>query len=123
MSYDLYITDRRIPDDYLDDVCVDGDRMRDVEKGMRFCYTYNLSGFFSDFAVNPKRDLDGHACREVASLIGEALDEMDTIGLDELSKKYDPANGWGSVYGAAAWLGRIRDYCVKHPDFILRERS
>lgn len=126
MSYDLYITDRRIPDERLGDVCADSRDGADpsgADKGMYFNYTYNLAGLFSDFAVNPTRNLDGLTGRQAADLIGEALDDMGGIGLDRLGEKYDPDNGWGNVTSAAAWLARVEAYCREHPDYVLRERS
>lgn len=135
MSYDLYIHDPKTPEALIFDTCprkyrnpdngvytvLDGGD--DDGKGAMYNYTYNLCGFFNAFSVNPMFDLNGLTGREAANRITRALIQIMLKDADELREEYDPPNHWGGVDTATEWLRSIRDYCVKHPDFILEERS
>ena len=126
MSYDLYVVDPAVSEDDLYDVCdrYEGEpHWGDAPRGLYFNYTYNLCGFFSDYGVRPTTDLDGLTAVECAERIGRALERINGEDARLLAVRYDPSNGWGSVRGATAWLRRVRDYCLSHPGFVVRERS
>lgn len=126
MSYDLYVVDPTVSEDDLYDVCdrYEGEtHWGDRPKGLYFNYTYNLCKFFSDYGVRPTTDLDGLTAEACAGRITLALRRIEAENPFLLDRLYNPDNGWGSVRGATAWLRRVRDYCLSHPGFVVRERS
>lgn len=130
MSYDLYVYRGDIPDDCVSLVCEDEYSYwsgYETSRGQYFNYTYNLSELFTEFNVNPKRDLDGNTASEVADMIDNALADIREMDMTLLKKLYDPpivdGRQWGSVESAIRWLKRILDYCRMHPDYKVMERS
>ena len=130
MSYDLYVYRGDIPDDCVSIVCYaeySHESEYEISKGRYFNYTYNLRELFTAFHVNPKRDMDGHTASEVADMIDKALADMPDSDIPLLKQLYDPpivaGSQWGSVESALRWLKRIHDYCRKHPDYKVVERS
>lgn len=125
MSYDLYVHEKTIPDDQLYDACdrYDDYHWADTSRGKYFNYTYNLSQFFTQYKVNPKRDLHGLTAKECAHRIDLALHEIYRSDPHMLEHIYNPDNQYGSVGGAIGWLKNIRAYCVTHPLFVVSEVS
>ncbi|PWG66626.1 hypothetical protein [Bifidobacterium callitrichidarum] len=125
MSYDLYVADKAVEEDHLYDECPLGDFSLgdDSERGRYFNYTYNLSEFFTEYGVNPIHDLDGLQASECEDRINKALRRISDVDIQSLEEKYNPDNGWGNVDSAIRWLWCIRDYCRKHPDYLVYERS
>lgn len=99
MSYDLYVGDEW------------------------FNYTYNMSQFFDDYCVSPKRDLDGLTGRQAYLRIYFALSEILNDYDSDLETRYNSANGWGSVETAFDWLRKVMVACKNHPDEIVKEAS
>lgn len=124
MSYDLYVHRPDIPEDCLHDLYhIDDYVSNDYTRVRYFNYTYNLSKFFTDFHVNPRRDLDGKTASQVADMIDKALADINQNHRRVLHKLYDSPGGYGTVEGATAWLRSIRDFCRAHPDYRVIERS
>ena len=43
----------------------------------------------------------------------------ETRGEPELSEKYDPKNGWGSMIGGLIFLGELMAECALHPESVI----
>lgn len=125
MSYDLYVHEKTIPDDQLYETCDhDWHWLATSPRGKYFHYTYNLSRFFTQYKVNPKRDLHGLTAKECAHRIDIALHDIHrSTDIRMLEHLYNPDNRYGSVGGAIGWLRDIREYCANHPDFMVSELS
>lgn len=85
-----------------------------------FNYTYNLSKFFhAHVRVGEEtglQSLDGMTGAQAVKVLDEAFDsargELWEVGEAELRRRYEPSNGWGSLYGATLFLAELRAACA-----------
>lgn len=122
MSYDIYFKRK----------------YKDVENGeifiryvAEFNYTSNMSKFFDDF-LNFKDDnkkgingLQGMSCNKAYPIIYDAVrsieyeDCFSDIFIQELNKKYNAKNGWGSITTAMNLLHNMLDVCEENPTAVI----
>lgn len=99
----------------------------DVEIGEEwFNYTYNVAPLFYDHFPNGSgiKGLNGMTGKQAAEEIGKAFAAMNStrhnlydgaVGEPNMERKYNAANGWGSMSGALMFLGQILAACAANP--------
>ena len=118
MSGDLYVARRDIPADCLYDVCGrEGDFEWGVSKGRRYTTSTALSGLYAAYHVSPRHDLNGLTGGEAARRITEALAAIRRTDRGMLVDRYETSHA--TVAAAILWLTSVRDYCVRHPDYVV----
>lgn len=93
-----------------------------------FNYTYNLSIFFHDHIEGDDEGgingLDGKTGAEAFSILSVALQRVELtyqrLGHNEIRRRYDAPNGWGSVIGAIIFMSRIMAACAEQPNQTVR---
>lgn len=88
-------------------------------------YTWNLGDFIETVTGKRLGDWNGADAWELRDAIVEGLERMNhfswkdngnqTANVDYF-RKFEPENGWGSVFGAIVFLTKIAVGCAKAPN-------
>lgn len=95
-----------------------------------FNYTSNCPALWYDHISDTGkggglREIEGLTGAQAAIVLADAFARMndtrqklwaaDTVGEPAMSKRYDSANGWGSMVGAILFMGQIIAACLRNP--------
>lgn len=90
-----------------------------------FNYTWSMTQFFRDHiegnenggGLNELMDKTG---AEAFIILRGAIDNIHTtyltLGKDEICRRYDSSNGWGSVIGAIIFISQVMAACAANSD-------
>lgn len=86
-------------------------------------YTYNLGDFIEEVLGKRLTQFNGEDACDLRDAIVDGLDRIDRQSWDgersagvEWFKRFEPDNGWGTVFGAIVFLNKIAVECAKCPN-------